>query len=305
MTILHSYPSLYHLGHKATAVLYKCDSVLIQEKIDGSQFNFGKFDNILKCKSKNQELDISNPPKMFASAVNFIKSKIEYLIPNATYRGEVLERPRHNVLAYARVPLGNVILFDICLTEEDYLLPITVKLEADKLGLEMVPTLYTGKLSEAPINLLDHISILGGQKIEGYVIKQYEHYGADKKCIFGKRVSESFKEVHNANRKELHPNRADIIVSLGQQYKTTARWNKAILHLKESNELTDSVQDIGKLIKEVQSDIMKECSEELGALLLAHFQKHILKLTVQGLPEWYKGQLLSQLEEEIKHEQIF
>ncbi len=36
----HSYPKIYGLGHKAITELLS-DNVMVEEKIDGSQFSFG------------------------------------------------------------------------------------------------------------------------------------------------------------------------------------------------------------------------------------------------------------------------
>jgi hypothetical protein len=40
MSSWHSYSSIYALGHKALAELFM-EPVLIEEKVDGSQFSFG------------------------------------------------------------------------------------------------------------------------------------------------------------------------------------------------------------------------------------------------------------------------
>jgi hypothetical protein len=45
MTSWHSYPKLYAMGHRAIADLL-LDDVIVQEKVDGSQFSFGLFDNL-------------------------------------------------------------------------------------------------------------------------------------------------------------------------------------------------------------------------------------------------------------------
>ena len=45
-TSWHSYPQIYNLGHKAIAGIFD-DDVLIEEKIDGSQFSFGRGDALV------------------------------------------------------------------------------------------------------------------------------------------------------------------------------------------------------------------------------------------------------------------
>ena len=81
-----------------------------------------------------------------------------------------------------------------------------------------------------------------------------------------------------------------------ERFKTEARWEKALIHLKEKGELENSVRDIGKLIKEVQKDIKEEESEYIKNHLYKIFIKDILQTAIRGLPEWYKNQLLEKYE---------
>jgi hypothetical protein len=184
--------------------------------------------------------------------------------------------------------------------EEAYLSYNDKQVEAHRLGLEIVPKLYEGIVS-APaelLSLLQHESILGGQKIEGIVIKNYQRFGLDKKVLMGKYVSEAFKEVHSAEWKESNPTKNDIIQKLILQLKTPARWAKAVQHLRESGTLTHSPKDIGALIKEVQQDTEAECREDIKDALYSQAMPHIKRGIIGGLPEWYKEKLMqSQFEE--------
>jgi hypothetical protein len=161
------------------------------------------------------------------------------------------------------------------------------------LGLEIVPLVYKGKIDniDSLMSLLDKTSILGGQKIEGIVIKNYHRFGADKKVLMGKLVSEAFKEVHKGAWRESNPTKSDIIQSLIVSYRTPARWNKAIQHLKESGKLDESPKDIGSLIKEVQNDVKTECKEEIMDALFSYAWPQIQRGIVTGLPDWYKEEL--------------
>jgi hypothetical protein len=51
----HSYPQVYALGHKYLQFLLS-STVIIEEKIDGSQFSFGRFGDHLRLKSKGKEI---------------------------------------------------------------------------------------------------------------------------------------------------------------------------------------------------------------------------------------------------------
>lgn len=297
--MIASYPSLYALGHKALTDLLK-DPVTVQEKIDGSQLSFGLYPETgYKARSKGAELHLEAPEKLFSKACEVIQ--MLPLREGWTYRGEYLQKPKHNTLVYDRTPEKHIILFDINCGHEDYLSPEMVKEEAARIGLETVPTFYEGELADIQMfrDLLEHTSCLGGAKVEGVVIKNYHRFGPDKKVLMGKFVSEAFKEVHAGEWKTNNPSKTDLLQSIISKYKTPARWQKAVQHLKEAGTLEQSPKDIGHLIKEVQQDIEKECAEEIKELLAKQVMPHVLRGTVAGLPEWYKGELIKLQFEEV------
>jgi hypothetical protein len=291
MSSWHSYPSIFALGHRYLEHLLD-DSVLVEEKVDGSQFSFGRFGGELHVRSKGKEMIVDAPEKMFQKAVDTVKELP--LHDGWTYRGEYLSKPKHNALAYDRTPKGNIILFDINTMEEAYLTYEEKTREAIRIGLEVVPKIYEGTVAGVDLikEWLERTSILGGQKIEGVVIKNYCKFGQDKKVLMGKYVSEAFKEVHKSEWKEANPGQKDIIQKLISMFKTPARWNKAIQHLKERDMLEDSPKDIGKLIQEIQFDIQKECKEDIIEMLYKWAIGDIMRGCTGGFPEFYKNQLM-------------
>lgn len=299
--MIHSYPSIYAIGHAATVDLLK-GPVYVEEKVDGSCGGMGTyFDENgqlqLQCRSKGAQLYVDAPQQMFSQFVaTAVRLKSE-LHPGWVYRGEVLAKPKHNVLAYARVPAGNFIIFDINTGLEEYLDYPAKKAEAERLGLECVPLLYEGVIGSAAEfrRFLDTDSVLGGQKIEGVVIKPvgYKLFGADKKAILAKFVSEAFKEIHGGEWRAANPTGKDIIDQIVDRFKTPARWQKAVQHLRERGEIEDSPRDIGKLIKEVPTDTFAECTDEMKAMLWKWASDHIRRGLTSGLPQWYKERLLS------------
>ena len=106
----------------------------------------------------------------------------------------------------------------------------------------------------------------------------------------GKYVSEKYREIQKKEWKK--ESGKDIIQEIILKYRTEARWQKAIIHLKERGELQDAPQDIGKLIKEVNLDVLKECKEEIMNDLFKWGWKKVNRALTAGLPEWYKEQLL-------------
>jgi hypothetical protein len=229
---------------------------------------------------------------MFSLAVEVV-SKLD-LKEGLTYRGEYLLKPKHNNIAYSRVPKGYVILFDINSEDEVYLSREEKEIEAARIGLEIVPVMFYGTIDNPAIvqEFLERESILGGSKIEGVVIKNYSQFGMDKKALMGKYVSEGFKESNKENWKKSNPGSGDIISILIATYKTDARFEKAVQHLRERGEIEGTPRDIGKLIVEVKEDIKKECVDEIKDMLYRWTIDHILRGSCGGLPEWYKNKLL-------------
>jgi len=295
-----SYPKIYALGHAALKELL-FDEVTVEEKVDGSQFSFGIFGDELKCRSKGVEINVEAPEKMFSKAVATAQELSLQLKDGWTYRAEYLQKPKHNTLAYERVPEKNLIIFDVTTDIETYLPYEEKKAEAERIGLECIPLVYTGKIDSATQfkETLDTISILGKEKIEGVVIKNYNRFGPDKKVLLGKYVSEAFKERHVKDWKKANPNKKDFITDLALQYKTQARWRKAIEHLRDAGELEFSPRDIGKLIKEVPKDILSECEDEIKEQLFKWVWPQIHRQVVGGLPQFYKDYLVErQFEQE-------
>lgn len=295
ITSWHSYPQIFNLGHKNIREIFD-DDVLIEEKVDGSQFSFGHFDSILKCRSKGCQINPDYPEKMFKAAVDYVKT-LDFdalLKPGWTYRGEFLAKPKHNSLAYDRTPKNNIIIFDINPTEEEYISYEEKVKEAERIGLETVPLLYRGKINSPDeiIALLERTSILGSQKIEGMVVKNYKRFTLDKKAMMGKLVSEAFKEVHNKEWKSDNPGALGIVELMIAKYKTPARWDKAIIHLREANKLEGSPKDIGFLIQAIQEDIEKECIDEIKEDLFKWGWNKIRRGCMAGFPEYYKEWLL-------------
>lgn len=296
----HSYPSIFAIGHRALQELL-LDPVLVEEKVDGSQFSFGLFDEpdghgevfrTLRCRSKGAHLNIIAPEKMFIKGVDVVKRLPLHL--GWTYRAEYLAKPKHNALAYDRVPQNNLIVFDINTGHEEYMSWDEKSRECERLGLEVMPKLFEGVIETAEQfrAMLDQVSCLGGQKIEGVVVKNYRRFGPDKKVLMGKFVSEAFKEVHAAEWKAANPSRSDIVERLIDMLRTPARWNKAVQHLRDAGKIEDSPRDIGLLIKETQADIEKECMTLIADKLAEWALPQIRRGVVRGLPEYYKEQLL-------------
>jgi len=290
---LHRYPSIYAMGHGALVNLFT-GPVVVQEKIDGSQFSFGVVGGELQVRSKGCTIVLESVPQMFQSAVNTVLQIQLKLKDGWVYRGEVLNKPKHNTLNYDRVPTGNIIIFDINTNLETYLSPKEVQSEANALGLETVPYFYMGIVTshDQLKDFMKLTSCLGGPTIEGYVVKNYLQFTRDGKAVMGKYVGEQFKEMHKKEWKKTSPSKLDVLENLKLELTTEARWEKAVQHLRDSNLLKNEPADIGPLLKEMITDTHNECEDYIKQQLFKWAWPHISRSLGRGFPQWYKNKLL-------------
>ncbi len=287
--MIHSYSTIYAVGHKAILELLS-GPVVVEEKIDGSQLSFGLIDGELQCRSRKQQMVMDAPEKMFEEAVKVIE--LLDLHPGWIYRGEFLSKPKHNTLCYDRIPNNHIILFDVMIGEQTFLVPELKMKEAARLGLECIPLFARGIVTLDDLKaFLNRESILGGAQVEGVVVKNYAQFAPDKKVAMGKLVSADFQEVHQKTWRKANPSKKDFVLEIIESLRTEARWQKSIQHLEEAGKLEGTPRDIGLLIKEVPADILTEEGERLKDIIFAHFWSDIRRGVTRGLPEWYKRQL--------------
>ena len=303
-----SYGSILHLGHRLLEGIFS-GPVLVQEKVDGSQFSFmldGQ-SGLLRCRSKGQVDIQDNPPNLFSMAVDTVSKHHDSLQQGLVYRAEAITKPKHNTLCYDRIPKGGVIVYDIEGGPADrYHHPALYRdwFEATCLaaGFEFVPTFYAGhplQDHEAWLEFLNknltRQSCLGGQLVEGIVVKNFMVLGQDKKPLMGKIVREDFKEMNSLNWKQENPGKNDFLDNLSARFKTQARWAKARQHLRDLDVLANEARDIPLLIREVHADVRKECEEDIKQALFDHFWKKPISYNLtKGLAEWYKAELLKE-----------
>lgn len=291
---IHSYSKPLNIPHRFLDDLWD-GVVYAQEKVDGSQISVGIIDGVLYGRSRKQELLMMDTnPSMFRSAVLAILAMQDKLKDGWIYRGEYLMKPKHNSLAYASVPENNIILYDLDRGNQDYVGPTQLAIEATSIGLQSVPLLaiYEGKPTLAELDdLLEIDSILGGVKIEGVVLKNYQHIDKRGKVLMGKHVSQAFKEHNSKDWKKRNPNNKDVTNRIIDEYGTDARIAKAVQHLSEQGELEGSMRDIPAIMKEVNRDILEECGEEIKEALFKLAWKKISRGIVRGVPEFYKAKL--------------
>src|SRR5277367_1581630 len=131
---ISGYGSPVNLGHKSVLGVLDGD-VVIQEKVDGSQFSFGLRDGVVCCRSKGVQIHTEDPG-MFKAAVETALGRKDVLREGWTYRGEFLGKPKHNILPYQRVPRHGVVLFDVDRGDQDYLGTGFLREECARVDLE-------------------------------------------------------------------------------------------------------------------------------------------------------------------------
>ena len=309
-----SYPKIYNLGHPAIGDLFK-GPVTVGEKLDGSQLSFAWTDDglVVRSKGKLQYGPEGGLDGLFTRAVDYLL--MVEPIPGYVFRAEYFTKPKHNTLAYDRMPENGIALYDV----EDVSAPnnfwnhsLMMQL-GERLGVSVVRD-FTKKLArlgggatddetgelllfgeslslEALNEVIDAESQLGGPKMEGVVIKNYNRFTIDGKVMMGKLVSPEFKERHGRSWKERNPNRADILDDLQAALNTEARWQKAVQHLAEDGVLTGTPKDIGPLMAEVKRDTLEEEGDWIVEKLTSHFLPKVSRAIGRGLPEWYKEKL--------------
>lgn len=298
------YGKVYALGKREVHDIFH-HPVVVQEKIDGSQFSFmlDPVSDQLLFKSRNQMLDPDDPPAMFRMAVESVIARRDALLPGAIYRGECVTRPRHNVLSYERIPQGGVILFDVRLTgiqSGDHATLTGLETLAAQAELEAVPSFDVDVTTRTVFDeLLETPSCLGG-KVEGFVFKSTvlvdPHHRFER--LKAKYVTGQFKEKMGSKKVSKRPG-ASPIDKLIEMYATPARYAKAVQHLREDGRLKDGPEDIGPLMGEVSRDLLEECGAEIDAAILKAYRKQVVKGVSQRLPQWYKDQLTNrQFEDE-------
>ena len=290
---LSDYSKIHQLYHREVYRM-KGHRVVVQEKIDGSQISFGRKDGKLFVRSKNRMIDTDCPDGMFANAVNVLKDKS--LPDDYVFRGEYLKTPHHNVLDYDRIPKDHIIIYDIEKRDgsNDYVSYVKVRTIAEAYEFEVVPTLWVGLFDDIDQKLIDKLmktqSILGGQLIEGIVIKCYDLFDSRDNTLMCKYVRPEFKEMHTG----MQVHRKDIVMEIGDRLSTPARFEKAVQHARDDGLLVDEPKDIGILMRELNKDF-EEHVDEIKSLLYANFRKDIIRVANRGFAEWYKTKLLGTL----------
>lgn len=213
--------------------------------------------------------------------------------------GEYMGTKTQNTLTYDRIPDNFLLVFDV-MTSKGFITDHDSKKHwCDLKGLECVPEIWNGHGKDFSPKVIEELlqsqSILGGPKIEGIVVKNYDKYFDGGKYSFlegqwmvGKFVRKEFQEMNMKAQRA----KTDTMEKLKQKYNVEPRWDKAIQKSRDEGKLVSNMKDMRVLISEVLKDVEEECSDDIREELFKLYGKTIIKSSVRGLAEYYNKKLL-------------
>jgi hypothetical protein len=238
---------------------------------------------------------------MFSLAVenaNKFLDKLGKVESDIIFFAEYLSKPKHNTLAYNRVPKDNLILFDVFIDGRyrDY---EVVKEYAERMGMEIVPIL---DILDKPISsendakkYFDTVSCLGGCKIEGVVIKSYDSKVYLRNKVYPymvKIVKPEYKELNRLNWKEnVQLSDKNVMNRIMSMFNLENIYQKAYLHARDNDEIKGTMSDLKYLFEYLNEDLEREYKEAVKEELWKYYEREIKRRLGKKLPEWYKEKL--------------
>lgn len=301
----HFDPDLVKLGFFHDTML------TAEEKIDGSQFSFGKVTDKyggtrMMWRSKNCDIqyDTKSDPRFHQAIQNLYANNVFAVAPlNVVFRCELVSTKRHNKLTYNRVPSGFLVVFGAENIATGRSVPRYIwTAVAEQLKLESVRLLgyidTKEKTATEVINTasgwLNMESMLGGAAIEGVVLKRETNWvlNQDGNPIYCKIVANEFREMMRVKETTKGVRGTeDIIGRIVSMIQTDAVYSKAVQHLMDDGKLTNTVKDIGPLISEIQKDLSEEVSPMAKEVLWEWARHQVVRGVVTPFALWYKKRL--------------
>ena len=250
------YPKIKQLGHEETLNLFLDpeDTVIIEEKIDGSNFRIFIKDCQLYFGSRNLTLEENNG--QWLRCIKYVKQTLDDK-DLLKLNGHILfgECTNPHTLKYNLEQIPPFLGFDV-LTPEGKFLSHKNKI-FQKLGLPIVPCLQYIKVKDIT-NVTDEWvpkSLYSDLQAEGIVFKNY------KRQAFAKYVRAEFKEE---NKKVFgsSPKHSEDTERISLKYCTMARIEKNIFKLIDEGQKLDMPM-MKYLPKKVYDDMVEECYKDI------------------------------------------
>lgn len=242
------------------------DIVEVTEKIDGSYFQFGWYNNEFRYRTKSM-LDVQGIDKMFKPAIDFVMDKKDDFLPHHVYCCEYLRKPRHNKLNYLLIGELSPVLFLI----DVFFNPDSGSIYSVKYSEELYLKYPIENIIRLPILSLDDLNAFGrsdyGDVREGIVVK-------NSKGERFKYVSDYFKEVvHvkiNVPKKEV----SDVYTAYINGLK--CRTDKTIMRFNEGGQEVNKTL-FGKIIGATVNDLLEEEQDNIANDLFKFYEKDFKK----------------------------
>ena len=110
--MITAFPKIFTLGTSYVKDIFN-EEVEISEKIDGSQFAFGRINGNVVLRSKGRQMFLESPDQMFLEACMFVNSNSHLFPDGIVFYTEYLKKPKHNTLKYDRIPKNHLMLFAV------------------------------------------------------------------------------------------------------------------------------------------------------------------------------------------------
>lgn len=306
---MKKFPKVLGLGQPLLAEIFD-DPVDLTSKIDGSQCRINLTESNVQCGSKN--VDIADD-KMFTIAYEqanriWVDNKWKEWGSDITLFTEFLNKLKHNVLSYNRVPLNNIYLFGALIDGKHIQTEKLIELAHD-LNIEPPHIIASQIKIDNPDDLnkyLETESVLGGTRVEGIVIRNsYKSYppllistmAFMDYPLVGKLVRDDFKERLNKEWSGKRQ-REEPITKITAEFLTEARFHKAIQHLEETGKITYEMNNLKDIIPEFYNDLLDEEKDEIIKVVMASFWKPLKrKCDNFAVQEWKKYLLAKQFNE--------
>lgn len=292
----YKYPSIERLD-KAVHLFTPETDIIVQEKLDGSNFGFYYKNGDIIFQSRNNCLG-ENPDKMFQPAIDSVRLGLDVAF-------DKLENYQDYVFYGEALGNGKIkydtptkfVLYDVYNREiDEWLTDEKVTDLAYRLGFATVHVIYAGKWQG-----FDHIKSLlgksyyGDAQAEGVVVKAYYLQGTytDKETgdvgtytipyYMGKLVTAEYQEFNKT--KTAIDEVDDPLSVIAQQFVTQARIDKAIARLIEQGNTEYKPHDI---VAEVNRDVKKEEADTIKEQLFKAFWGPIGRRMAQGVLDLYQ-----------------
>lgn len=289
------YTHIKHIGSdEIKELLTVSDLAVVETKVDGAQARtvYDKESNNLIFGSRKQELTTNTKNWIFIDAMK--KAFLEHpdaFVPNIQYCSESLQP---HTIKYKNIP--PTIGYDcIDLTTGEYLPWRESKKRFEDIGIPFIHVYTEKPANELSIEeLMSYVNtpIYHDSNEEGVVVKIYSRKNRFGRVLFGKIVTDEFKEQ---NRKVFGehdsvpktPIESEILIS--NEYMTTARFNKAI-HLFKAVGTPINMQLMPTLFKYVVDDILSEhildISKTYESITFKRFNNIVAKTCASMLKEY-------------------